>query len=247
MERIVNGKVLSLKHFFNKSLKGKVIDGIGHHALYTLVAYEHVNTKIKTFFDKNNQSVAIYIPAIYEQDVRRGEFSFLEPREWNSLIKTDEWILDIIEYEIYKYKSKFSIKGLAGRLEIYTSKIMHFINVFCKRTLLNVMADKLTYNNYLKLERYKGSFDEKNDLARNILIEQNGFTRGMFGTEFDNISRVYYVFEDYLDEDSTCYDWINSENLQKKFINEAPNSNEAKEVANLFKIFFEKAVVSSME
>ncbi|MEM6339448.1 MAG: hypothetical protein AAF673_05970, partial [Pseudomonadota bacterium] len=195
MERIVNGKTLSLKHFLNTRLKGKVIDGVGHYALYTMITYNNINTQFKSFLSKTEQNRTIYIPSSHEEKLKSGDNSFIRAKDYEQLEKTDNWILDILEYEIERYKTvkyvEFSVKGLSIRLEIYTMEILEYIDLLGTRWLLAVMGDELTYNNYMKLEKHKGGFKSKFNLAVNLLVKQKPNSKEILNEGVQYIYKVY--------------------------------------------------------
>lgn len=227
MERIVDGKVVSLKHFLNKRLKGKVIDGIGHYALYTMVTYNNNNTQFKAFLDKSDQNKAIYIQSFNEDKLKNGDSSFIRAKDYQRLTEINEWILNIVEYEINRYKDEFSVKGLSTRLEIYVSEILDFINLIGKRGLMEAMGDELTHNNYVKLDKHKGDFKSKFNKAVNLLYVQNPNRKEFISQEVQNLYKVYMDFEnfDFSSINTTCFDWISNEKIAKEFKNNAKYSN----------------------
>jgi hypothetical protein len=113
----VKGKKVSLKHFINTSLKGRIgADGIVKYPLYTQVVYNRGNIKFKSSINplKNDQ---ILVP--YRPDLPNKFEEINDPR----LIDVDNKILNIIKYEVENNGQDFKLSRLGIRIPIYFKSV----------------------------------------------------------------------------------------------------------------------------
>lgn len=161
MERIVNGKALSLKHYLNKDL-GPSEDENGEptlYDLYTRVIYDRQVTRFKAklfFHDSLTKKDAgeFLVPEDYEEE--EDLIRYLKVGPDYELIT--DYVLNIFEYELKKEGIPKKLKGLSKKLFYYYLSLDNFLERKYRARLFAFLGDHLPFNIYNKYHESKSTF-----------------------------------------------------------------------------------------
>jgi len=210
MELIVDNKKISIKHYLNFNLKpSNPDDTVDMYPLYSQVVYDSKSTKFRTFASLKYLGAGYGYAKRVEPKILDG--SFLD--EMEELRKTDEAILKIVRYEIKKYKSEFTLKGLSKRFLVYGSPVLSTVSNSLRLSMDYFFGSKFTHNEFLEI------FGQRKPYGKLVLeaLEKNPELLDEMPKEYQYysvISMLVQYFEEKNQDQILCYDLLID--MQKK-------------------------------
>ncbi|MGB0864488.1 MAG: hypothetical protein ACPGXZ_16310 [Saprospiraceae bacterium] len=224
-------KKVSVKFYLNTKLKPKERFGGKFYPVYVRVTYDRKNTTFKYNHLLTNQ------PLLMSE---KEKPYLLEGRFYGKVLnEMKETILNIVSYEINRFKSNFSLAGLSDRIRCYYSPInLIFINL-AKDGIKSIVDNHLTVKEYesvlkiddipLKLKQIKDflpkeifseifdlrdlqtNYSTINDLEDFVFFENKGV---------DKFNILLHFFLTEYKKEITPYNWVinNDRNTFKVFI-----------------------------
>ena len=229
MERTIDGKTLTIKHFINKQLKPSISDGATSYPLYTQVIFDTYNTRFKTTNHTPSWgNSGILIDEKYEDQIVDGSFF---NKHFSEVLEVDRKILDIIEYEIKTKKSEFTLRGLGKRLQNYFRLVREALSDQGKlgKEVLNMLGDYIPYNEFKPLiqANYHGTVH----LLKTVAEKYPHYYQ-----KLPLKYTIYLVVNEVIIQtasDITYFEWLHKngkESFQSALINKIGNNSESTEV-----------------
>lgn len=213
MELIVDNKKISIKHYLNLKLKPSYPDGaVEMYPLYTQVIYDSKSTKFRTFNSLKFLGGSYFFAKSEEGNVSDGSFL----KEMPQLIDTDKVILQIVEFEIKKFKGDFKLKGLGKRFPIYASPVLSVVNDSIGFGMNYFMGSKFTYNEFIEI------FGQQKPYGRVVLDALNRkpeLIRSMPKKlqYYSVYSMLMQQYEDSTEQQINCYDLLIDQKKKRAF------------------------------
>lgn len=202
---------ITVKYFLNKRLKPKVVKGVKYFSPYARVSYAGKNAQFP--FDWT----MIYFEEDYEVEGRFSEKSFdrlvlniqdEDVKEANDFIT--DFIKSVVEYEVKKYRSKFTLKGIGKRIHFYNECLCCSYDLEAINSLLAFFRNQVSRKQYNKI---LARFESKD------LLEVIEFVEKKYDSKIrDKISKNLwlkiesrYLFKSFsFDKEDSCtyFDWL---------------------------------------
>lgn len=146
-------KKVTIKHFLNKKLKAKEVDGVKYYSPYIRITYDRNNTIFYmdwlNFF--NLDKVPMVLPNRYSEETFKKFLT--EAPTVNYVSELDTKINEIIDFETKLLGEDFSISGFRDRLEFYLSPLVVFMYENVTEEIFKELKPNVSATNFLKIKR----------------------------------------------------------------------------------------------
>jgi hypothetical protein len=180
-------KKITVKHFINKSLPLTDIyaskadeECIGPiYPLYVQVTYNRKNTQFKSSLDMGLQN-----------------FEYIEDTMRALMEEEKKMIIRIIEYELKKLKSGFTLKSLRKKYKHYTTPILNILERYVHSHFINIVKkSKTKYADLLTYEfQFNVTFSLILDAARELIPNFNNYMDSEIELDFKVLEMYYQIF-----------------------------------------------------
>jgi hypothetical protein len=145
MERIINGKKVSLRVFVNDKLKPLYTQQAdSYYVVYMQIVYDAMNTKLKV--------VNFEDPLLTPIAARKNDQLFPVNSELGALLeRICQLYLDVVELEITEKGDEFELKNLSNVLFAYLRDYKTLVWERSSYVLMQYLGDHLTHNEWMGL------------------------------------------------------------------------------------------------
>ena len=146
MERIVNGKKVSLRLFVNDKLKPLYTKHAqNYYVVYMQIVYDSMNTKLKVVNFEN--------PLLPPIAAMKNENLHDKSSEVGSLLeRLSKLYLDVIQLEIEENQDSFELKNISNALFSYLKDYKTLLWEKTSVSLMDFLGDHLIHNEWIRLK-----------------------------------------------------------------------------------------------